>query len=72
VGLSPDHHGALEAARMEPDHRRALQVEIGYLDSAFLAGFTTAPRAPSYLMRDVDVTWTKVRPSQLAPTEALT
>jgi hypothetical protein len=72
VGLSPDHHGALEAARMEPDHRRALQVEIGDLDSGFLAGFTTAQRAPSYLMREADVTWTKVRAPRLAPTEALT
>jgi hypothetical protein len=72
VGLSPDHHGALEAARMEPDHRRALQVEIDDLDSGFLAGFTTARRAPSYLMRDVDVTWTKGRAPRLAPTEALT
>jgi hypothetical protein len=72
VGLSPDHHGALEAARMEPDHRRALQVEIGDLDSGFLAGFTTAQRAPSYLMREADVTWTKMRAPRLAPTEALT
>ena len=71
VGLSPDHHGALDAARMEPDHRRALPVEIGDLDSAFLAGFTTAQPALSYLMCDVDVTWTKVRAPRLAPTEAL-
>lgn len=69
VGLSPDHHGVLEAARMEPDHRRAQQVEIDDLDSAFLAGFTTAEPAPSYLMRDVEVTWTKVRAPRLAPTK---
>ena len=72
VGLSPDHHGTLEAARMEPDHRRALQVEIGYLDSAFLAGFTTAHPAPSYLMRDVDDTWTAMRPPGSVPSMALT
>lgn len=57
---------------MEPDHRRALQVEIDDLDSGFLAGFTTAQRAPSYLMRDVDVAWTKGRAPRLAPTEVLT
>lgn len=72
VGLSPDHHGRLEAARMDPDHRRALQVEIDGLGSGFLTGFTTARPAPSYLMRDVDVTWTKVRAPRLAPTEART
>jgi hypothetical protein len=66
VGLSPDHHGKLEAARMEPDHRQALPVEINDLASAFLDGFTTAERAPSYLMRDVDVTWTEVRAPALA------
>jgi len=48
------------------------QVEIDHLASAFLAGFTSARPAPSYLMRDVDVTWTKVRAPWLAPTEALT
>ncbi|MGI8983312.1 MAG: hypothetical protein ACR2HM_02065 [Acidimicrobiales bacterium] len=59
LGLSPDHRGML-AARMEPEHRRAQRVEIDQLDSAFLAGFTTARPAPSYLMRDVAVTWTAV------------
>lgn len=71
IGLSPDHHATLEAARMEPAHRRALQVEIDDLDSAFLGRFATAQRAPSYLMRDVEVTWTNVRASRLAATEAL-
>ena len=70
VGLSPDHHGSLEAARMEPDHRRAVQVEIDQLDSAFLARFSTAQPATSYLMRDVDVTWTKVAAPRLVLTEA--
>jgi hypothetical protein len=72
VGLSPDHHGRLEAARMEPEHRRAVQVEIDDLDSAFLARFSTARQATSYLMRDVDVTWTKARAPRLALTTART
>jgi hypothetical protein len=58
IGLSPDHRGELEGARMEPDHRLAHQVTIEALDSAFLAGFATARPSPSYLMRDVGVTWT--------------
>jgi hypothetical protein len=71
VGLSPDRHGLLEAARMEPDHRRVQQVEIDYLDSAFLARFTTAQPAPSCLMSDVDVTWSEASGPRLAPTKAL-
>jgi hypothetical protein len=71
IGLSPDHHGGLEAARMEPDHRRAQLVEIDHLGSGFLAGFTTAQPAPAYLMRDVDVTWTQERAPRLAQAEAL-
>lgn len=58
VGLSPDHGGALEGARMEPDHRLAQEETVENLDSAFLAEFITATLAPSYLMRDVGVTWT--------------
>lgn len=59
IGLSPDHHGVLEAARMNPNHRRAELVQVNHLESEFLAQFTTAEPAPSYLMRDVDVIWTK-------------
>jgi hypothetical protein len=55
---------------MEPDHRRVQQVEIDYVDSAFLARFTTAQPAPSYLMREVDVTWPEVLGPRLAPTKA--
>jgi hypothetical protein len=44
---------------MEPDHRLAHRVTIEALDSAFLAGFATARLSPSYLMRDVGVTWTR-------------
>jgi hypothetical protein len=65
IGLSPDHHGELEAARMEPDHRVAQLVEIDDLDSQFLAGFESARPTPSYLMRDVDVTWTPARAPRL-------
>lgn len=72
VGLSPDRHGALEATRMEPDHRHAQLVEIDDLDSAFLARFSTARPAPSYLIRDVDVTWTTMRAPWLARAEART
>ena len=72
VGLSPDHRGALEAARMEPANRLAHRVAIDNLDSAFLARFTTAQPAPSYLMRDVDVSWTKARVPQLALLKART
>lgn len=59
VGLSPDHRGDLEAARMDPDHRLAHEVVVEDLDSDFLAGFTSAVRAPAYLMRDLGVTWTQ-------------
>ena len=57
IGLSPGHAGAGEAARMEPDHRVAQLVEIDHLDSQFLASFVSVRPAPSYLMRDVAVTW---------------
>ncbi len=60
VGLSPDAHGLLEGARMEPDHRVAREVVIDELDSPFLSSFSTAQVAPSYLVTDVGVTWTPV------------
>jgi hypothetical protein len=64
VGLSPDHRGVLEGARMEPDHRRVREVAIDDLESEFLSSFRTARVAPSYLMADVGVTWTRaVAPS---------
>jgi hypothetical protein len=66
VGLSPDHHGMLEAARMEPEHQAALPVDVVDLDSGFLAGFVTARPAPSYLMRDVEVTWSRATAPRLA------
>ena len=58
IGLSPNRHGVLESARMEPDHRRVSEVEIHDADLAFLSSFKTAQVAPSYLMADVGVTWT--------------
>lgn len=57
VGISPID-GRLEAARMDTEHSRAQPVEIDHLTSQFLARFLSAQPAPSYLMRDVGVTWT--------------
>lgn len=59
VGVSPDRRGTLEAARMEPEHRVAQPVEITELDSRFLDRFTSLRLATSYLMRDVQVRWTR-------------
>ena len=70
IGLSPGHDGVLEAARMMTHHRAAHPVDISRLDSAFLASFTSATAAPSYLMRDVDVTWTRERVPQLRDIDA--
>lgn len=66
IGLSPDHRGVLEGARMEPDHRTAREVVIEELVSAFLSSFSTARAAPSYLMADVGVTWTPAASPQIA------
>ena len=57
VGISPRRGGGLEAVRMDPAHRRAQLVAIESLESDFLASFASATPAPSYLMRDVEVTW---------------
>ena len=66
VAVSPDHHGLLEAAEMRPDRRDAQRVVIGDLASEFLASFSTARAAPSYLIRDVSVTWTRGSSPQIA------
>jgi hypothetical protein len=58
VGLSPDHHGIVEAVRMEPDHHLARAVEITDLRSDFVSSFATAVPAPAYLMENVKVRWT--------------
>ena len=39
LGLSPDHHGRLEAARMAPDGRNVRAVQVDELRSTFLDGF---------------------------------
>jgi hypothetical protein len=59
VGLSQNHHGELEGARMEPSRRAAREVLVDALESTFIAGFATARPAPAYLMEDVGVTWTR-------------
>lgn len=58
IGLSPDQSGALEAARMELQHRNAREVIVDDLDSAFISSFSTAALAPAYLMENIGVTWT--------------
>lgn len=70
IGLSPGHDGVLEAARMTTHRREAHDVEVHHLDSAFLAAFASATAAPSYLMREVDVTWTRERVPPLSSIEA--
>jgi hypothetical protein len=57
IGLSRDHNGVLEGARMEPDRRTARAVDVVSLESNFIAGFANAELAPAYLMEDVDVAW---------------
>jgi hypothetical protein len=61
VGISADHRGGLEAARMQPDHRNARQVVVEKLESRFIEGFRSAVPAPTYLMENVSVTWTPAR-----------
>ncbi len=57
VGLSTNHKGVLEGARMEVSRRAVREVEVVALESKFIAGFVTAEPAPAYLMQDVDVAW---------------
>jgi hypothetical protein len=64
VGLSADHRGTLEAARMQPDRREAREVIVQKLESRFIAGFRSARPAPSYLMENVAVTWSVASPPQ--------
>ena len=44
---------------MEPAHREARAVTTDALDSGFIDSFSTARLSTSYLMRDVEVTWTR-------------
>jgi hypothetical protein len=57
VGISADHRGGLEAARMQPDRRDAREVVVENLESRFIEGFRSAQLAPSYLMENIAVTW---------------
>jgi hypothetical protein len=66
VGLSPNHVGALEGARMEPTRRAARAVEIDALESTFIAGFATAVPARAYLMEDVAVVWSRTAAPRVA------
>jgi hypothetical protein len=57
VGLSADHRGSIEAARMRPANGRTREVVIDRIDSRFIDSFRTARAAPSYVMEDVAVMW---------------
>jgi hypothetical protein len=59
VGLSPNYHGLLEGARMQPSARTACEVLIDALESTFISSFATAVPAPAYLMEDVAVAWAR-------------
>lgn len=59
IGVSPDHRGVLEAAHMAPAHRVARRVVIEDLRSGYIDSFASAELTNSYLMSDVDVTWTR-------------
>ena len=59
VGLSADRHGRLEGACMVPERREARQVDVEAVSSSFLSGFRSARPAPSYLMEDVPVIWSR-------------
>lgn len=69
VGVSPDHRGRLEAARMDLSHHDAREVNIEALDSPFIDSFDTAERSTSHLMSDVDVVWTRAAVPALAKRE---
>ena len=58
VGISRDHRGELEAARMKPERHDAREVVVEKLESRFIDGFRSAQLAASYLMENIAVTWT--------------
>lgn len=70
IGLSPDRSGALEAARMELQHRNAREVIVDDLDSAFISSFSIAAPAPAYLMENIGVTWTPAAAPRFASVAA--
>lgn len=59
LGVSPDHGGQLEVARMDLSHHNAREAVIEDLACPYLDGFATAVASTSYLMCDVDVVWTR-------------
>jgi hypothetical protein len=59
VGVSPDHRGRLEAARMDLSHRDVYEVVVEDLASGFVDSFASAEPSTSYLMCDAEVTWTR-------------
>jgi len=71
VGVSPDRRGQLEAARMDPSHRDARAVTIEKVESGFIDSFRTARLSTSYLMRDVEVAWTRAPAPAMASAGAL-
>lgn len=71
VGLSTNHRGVLEGARMEPVRRAAREVVVDALQSTFIAGFTTAAPAPAYLMEDVAVAWSRADAPRVTKVAAL-
>ena len=59
VGLSPRRSGLVEAVEMEPGHRNAQLARIDVVASPFIDSFASAELAPSYLMTDVAVSWSR-------------
>ncbi len=66
VGVSANHRGVLEGARMEPARRAARAVVVEAFESTFIAGFATAEPAPAYLMQDVAVAWARAAAPRVA------
>ena len=66
VGLSTNHNGELEGARMEPSQHTARAVEVVALESSFIAGFATAEPARAYLMEHVGVSWRRAAAPRMA------
>lgn len=57
-GISPRHRHGYDIVRMNPVSRAARPVHVDSLHSTFLAGFQTLRPATSFLMTDIEVTWT--------------
>ncbi|HVT78169.1 MAG TPA: hypothetical protein VHD87_14130 [Acidimicrobiales bacterium] len=59
VGVSVGRGGALESAVMVPSTRSAIALDNVAFESSFIRGFASARPARSYLMRDVEVVWSR-------------